>query len=83
MELCAGVSEDLFIYLFIYQLFWTQACPEGMCTNGTQVPCKVPSLPKPTTGQGWPRHRGLRPLLCLNSDVGCFTSHKTKSLKVV
>ena len=20
---------------FIYQLFWTQACPEGMCTNGT------------------------------------------------
>ena len=20
----------LFIYLFIYQLFWTQACPEGM-----------------------------------------------------
>ena len=54
-----------------------------MCTNGTQVPCKVPSLPKPTTGQGWPRHRGLRPLLFLNSDVGCFTSHKTKSLKVV
>ena len=25
----------IFIYLFIYQLFWTQACPEGMCTNGT------------------------------------------------
>lgn len=22
---------------FIYQLFWTQANPEGMCTNGTQV----------------------------------------------
>ena len=22
-------------YLFIYRLFWTQACPEGMCTNGT------------------------------------------------
>ena len=24
-----------FIYLCIYQLFWTQACPEGMRTNGT------------------------------------------------
>ena len=23
---------------FIYQLFWTQACPEEMRTNGTQVP---------------------------------------------
>ena len=27
---------------------WTQACPEGMCTNGTLVPCQVPSLaPRP------------------------------------
>ena len=40
------------IYLFIYQLFWTQACPEGMCTNGTQVSCKVPSVPNPTTSKG-------------------------------
>ena len=32
---------------FFYQLFWTQACPEGMCTNGTQVPREVPSLPNP------------------------------------
>ena len=57
---------------FIYQLFWPQACPEGMCTNGThdQVPCKVPSLPNPTTRKGWPLHRGLRPLLFSNSDVG-------------
>ena len=23
---------------------WTQACPEGMCTNGTLVPCEVLSL---------------------------------------
>ena len=54
----------LFIYLFnvilfFYQLFWTQACPEGMCTNGTQVSCEVPSLPNPTTRKGWPHHRGL------------------------
>ena len=70
-------------YLFIYQLFWTQACPEGMCTNGTQVPCEVPSLPNPTTRKGWPHHRGLRPLLFLNSDVGSFTSHKNKSVKVL
>ena len=41
--------KKLFIYLFIYQLFWTQACPEGMCTNGTQVPCEVPFLLNPTT----------------------------------
>ena len=32
---------------FFYQLFWTLACPEGMCTNGTQVPSEVPSLPNP------------------------------------
>ena len=54
----------LFIYLstyFIYQLFWTQACPEGMCTNGTQVPCQVPSLPNPTTHKGWPHHQVYDP----------------------
>ena len=76
------VSKCVWI-LFIYQLFWTQACPEGMCTNGTQVPCKVPSLPNPTTRKGWPHHRGLRPLLFSNSDVGSFTSHKNKSVKVL
>ena len=42
----------LFIYLFIYQHFWTQPCPEGMCTNGTQVLCEVPSLSNPTTRKG-------------------------------
>ena len=56
--------------LFIYQLLWTQSCPEGMCTNGTQVPCEVPSLPNPTTRKGWPHHRGLRPLVFSNSDQG-------------
>ena len=73
----------LFIYLFIYQLFWTQACPEGRCTNGTQVPCEVPSLLNPTTRKGWSHHRGLRSLLFSNSDVGSFTSHKNKSVKVL
>ena len=73
----------LFIYLFIYQLFWTKDCPEGMCTNGTQVPCEAPSLPNPTTRKGWPHHRSLRPLLFSNSDVGYFTSHKNKSLQVL
>ena len=68
---------------FIYQLFWTQACPEGMCTNGTKVPCEVPSLPNPATCKGWPHHRGLWPLLFSNSDVGSFTSHKKKSVKVL
>ena len=54
-----------------------------MCRNGTQVPCKVPSVPNPTTRYGWPQHHGLRPLLFSNSDVGSFTSHKNKSVKVL
>ena len=48
---------------FIYQLFWTQACPEGMCN--------------PTTRKGWPYHRGLRPLLFSNSDGGSFMPTRT------
>ena len=43
----------------------------------------MPSLPNPTTCKGWPHHRGLRPLLFSNSDVGSFTSHKNKSMKVL
>ena len=70
----ASACAYLFIYLFIYQLFWTQACPEGMWTNGTQVPCELPSLPNPTTRKGWPHHRDLQPLLF---------SHKNKSVKVL
>ena len=54
-----------------------------MCTNGTQVPCEVPSLPNPTTRKGWPHHRGLWPLLFSNSDGRSFTSHKNKSVKVL
>ena len=65
------------------QLFWTQACPEEMCTNGTQVPCEVPSLPNLTTRKGWLHHRGLRTLLFSKRDVGSFTSHKSKSGKVL
>ena len=72
-----------FTNFFIYQLFWTQACPEGMCTNEPQVPCEVPSLPNPTTCKGWPHHQGLQPLLFSNSDVGSFTFHKNKSVKVL
>ena len=33
--------------------------------------------------EGWPHHRGLRPLLFSNSGVGSFTSHKNKSVKVL
>ena len=77
------IPKILFIYLFIYQLFWSQACPEGMCTNGTHIPWEVPSVPNPTNCKGWPQHRGLRPQLFSNSDVGSFTSHKNKSVKVL
>ena len=74
----------LFIYLFTYlPALWTQACSEGICTNETQVPCKVPSLPNTTTRKGWPHHRGLPPLLFSNSDVASFTSLKNKSMKVL
>ena len=71
------------IILFIYQPFWTQAYSEGMCMNRNQVPCEVPSLLNPTTRKGWPHHQGLWPLLVSNSDVGSFTSHKNKSVKVL
>ena len=33
--------------------------------------------------KGWPHHRGIRHLLFSNSDVGSFTSHKNKSVKVL
>ena len=47
------------------------------------VPCKVPSLPNPTTRRGWPHHRGLHPLLFSNSGVVSFTSHMNRSVKVL
>ena len=74
-----------FVLFCLYKLFWTQACPEGMGTNGTHRSHarKVPSLPNPTTRKGWPHHRGLRPLLFSNSSVGSFTSHKNRSVKVL
>ena len=58
--------------------------PRGNRLKGNSwVPCEVPSLPNPTTRKGWPHHQGLWPLLFLNSDVGSFTSHKNKSVKVL
>ena len=78
-----GASYDHPHSIHIYQLFRTQACPEGMCTNGTQVSCEVLSQPNPTTHKGWPHYRGLWPLLLSNSDVGSFMSHNNKSVKVM
>ena len=63
-----------------FQLFWTQASPEGMRTNGTH---RSHARCNPTIRKGWPHHRGLRPLLFSNGDVGSFTSHKNKSVKVL
>ena len=78
-------SWFVIFFIFITIIFYftnfsghSKACPERMCTNGTQVPCEVPSLPNPTTRKGWPHHRGLRPLLFSNSGVGSFTSHKNQ-----
>ena len=69
--------------LFFYHLFWTQAYLDGIGTNGTRVPCEVPSLPNPSARKGWPQHWGLHPLLFSNSGMGCFTSHMNRSVKVL
>ena len=84
-ESLKGVRLTNFIYLFIYLFtsFLDTGLPRGNVHERTQVPREVPSLPNPTTRKGWPHHRGLRPLLFSNSDVGSFTSHKNKSVKVL
>ena len=33
--------------------------------------------------EGWPQHRGLRPLLFSNSGVGSFTSHKNQKPSLI
>ena len=75
------------IYLFIYlPAFLNTGLPRGnVHERDSKVPCKVPSLPNPTptTRKGWPHHRGLRPLIFSNSDVGSFTSHKNRSVRVL
>ena len=56
----------LFIFYFILILpaFLDTGLPRGnRHERDTQVPSKVPSLPNPTTREGWPHHRGLRPPL--------------------
>ena len=40
----------IFILIFFYKLFWTQACPEGIGTNGTQrshARCHPYPIPQP------------------------------------
>ena len=82
-RIATRLTGRFYLQFQFYQLFWTQACPEGIGTNGTFVSCKVPSLPNPTTRKGWPHHRGLRPLLFSNSGVGSFTSHMNRSVRVL
>ena len=81
------ISIYLFIYLFIYlPAFLDTGLPRGnVHERDSKVPCKVPSPPNPTptTRKGWPHHRGLRPLIFSNSDVGSFTSHKNRSVRVL
>ena len=52
--------------LFIYQLFCTHACPEGMCTNGTQVPCEGPLKLRGVRGVY------LGPISLLSCYLSCF-----------
>ena len=64
--------------------FLDKGLPRG---NGherdSQVPCKVPSVPNPTTRKGQLHNRGLHPLLFLNIGVGSFTSHINRSVKAL
>ena len=58
-----------------YKLFWTQACTEGIGTNGTlryHARCHPYPIPQPVK-RGWPHHWGLRRLLFSNIGVGSFT----------
>ena len=74
-EKITPVLWDRFIYLlylFIYHLFWTQACPEGMCTKGTRwshAKCHPYPIPQPvkvdhTTVQAFVHYAFASPLKC-------------------
>ena len=70
---------------WFYQLFWTQACPNGMGTNGTlrfHARCHPYPIPQPVK-RGWPHHWGPRTLLFSNIGVGSFMSHINRSVKVL
>ena len=78
----AGYAKCTLRFYQLYQLFLDTGLPRGNGhERGSQVPCKVPSLPNPTTRRGWPHHQCLRPLLFSNSGVGSFTSHMSRSVK--
>ena len=70
--------------VFFLPAFLDTDLPRG---NGherdSKIPCKVPSLPNPATREGWPHHQGQPPLLFSNSNVGSFTSHKNRTVKVL
>ena len=75
--------QDILLVL-VLQAFLDTGLPRGnRHERDSQVPCKMPSLPNPTTREGWPHHRGLRPLLFSNSSEGSFTSHKNRSVKAL
>ena len=74
-----GSPSEVFIPAFL-----DTELPRGDRLEGNSwVPCDVPSLPNPTIHKGWPQHRGVWPLLFSNSDVGSFTFHNNKSVKVL
>ena len=53
----------IFIFCLVLRAFLDTGLPRGnRHEQDSQVPCKVPSLPNPTTRKGWPHPRGLRPL---------------------
>ena len=82
-----GFWVGLFLFLCsgkVLQAFLDTGLPRGNRHEwDSKVPCKMPSVPNPTTCKGWPHHQGLRPPLFSNSSVGSFTSHENRSMKVL
>ena len=70
------LCDIVFLFLFLPAFLHTGLPRENRHERDSWVPCEVPSLLNPTTRNGWPYHRGLRPLLFSNSGVDSFTSHK-------
>ena len=77
-------SDLLFIYLVIYSFtsFSGHRHAQRECARTGLIGPMQGAIPA-QSHKGWPHHRGLRPLRFSNSDVGSFTSHKNKSVKVL
>ena len=81
-----GKGENVFCHIiitFVYLLFWTQACPEGMDTNGThRSHARYHSYPIPQPIKAG-HITGVYVPYSSNSGVGSFTSDMNTSENAV